>query len=44
MRTIPELLADAASAGPDRPWLISGDKEFTFAETAQLVGTPPPGS
>lgn len=38
MRTIPELLADAAHAGPDRPWLISGDKEFTFAETEQLVG------
>jgi len=38
MRTIPELLADATSAGPDRTWLISGDKEFTFAETEQLVG------
>ena len=37
-RTIPELLADAAAAGPDRPWLISGDKTFTFAETEQLVG------
>ena len=30
MRTIPQLLADAAAAGPDRPWLISGDKTFTL--------------
>jgi carnitine-CoA ligase len=38
MRTIPELLADATKAGPDRTWLISGDKEFTVAETQALVG------
>lgn len=38
MRTIPQLLRDAAAAGPDRPWLISGDKAFTFAETEHLVG------
>jgi len=37
VRTIPELLADAASEGPDRPWLISGDKAFTFAETERLA-------
>jgi crotonobetaine/carnitine-CoA ligase len=33
MRTIPQLLDDAAAAGPDRPWLISGDITFTYAET-----------
>ncbi len=37
MRTIPDLLADAVAAGPDRPWLISGDQEFSFAEAEQLV-------
>ena len=39
MRTIPQLLADAATAGPDRPWLISGDKTFTFTETEQFSRT-----
>jgi crotonobetaine/carnitine-CoA ligase len=39
MRTIPQLLADAAAAGPDRPWLISGDRSFTFAETEQYTNT-----
>src|SRR6476646_11609279 len=43
MRTIPELLADAAAAGPDRPWLISGDKAFTFAETEQFAGAAAAG-
>jgi crotonobetaine/carnitine-CoA ligase len=43
MRTIPDLLADAAAAGPDRPWLISGDKAFTFAETEQLANTAAAG-
>ena len=38
MRTIPELLTDAAAAGPDHPWLISGDRPFTFAETEQAAG------
>jgi carnitine-CoA ligase len=33
MRTIPQLLDDAADAGPERPWLISGDITFTYAET-----------
>lgn len=43
MRTIPELLADAAAAGPDRPWLISGDKAFTFAETERFAGAAAAG-
>jgi crotonobetaine/carnitine-CoA ligase len=43
MRTIPELLADAAVAGPDRPWLISGDKAFSFAETEQLANAAAAG-
>jgi carnitine-CoA ligase len=43
MRTIPELLADAAAAGPDRPWLLSGDKTFTFAQTRHLVGAAAAG-
>lgn len=34
IRTIPELLDDAASAGPERPWLISGDLTFSYADTA----------
>jgi crotonobetaine/carnitine-CoA ligase len=33
MRTIPQLLDDAAAAGPDRPWLISGDITFSYADT-----------
>ncbi|MGZ4688697.1 MAG: AMP-binding protein, partial [Acidimicrobiia bacterium] len=43
MRTIPDLLADAAAEHPDRPWLVSGDKEFTFAETARLAGAAAAG-
>ncbi len=43
MRTIPQLLADAAAAGPDRPWLISGDRTFTYAETKHLVGAAAAG-
>jgi crotonobetaine/carnitine-CoA ligase len=33
MRTIPQLLDDAVVAGADRPWLISGDITFTYADT-----------
>ncbi len=43
MRTIPDLSADAAAAGPDRPWLISGDIAFTFAETEQLAAAAAAG-
>lgn len=43
MRTIPQLLADAAAAGPDRPWLISGDKAFTLTETQHLAGAAAAG-
>lgn len=43
MRTIPQLLADAADAGPDRPWLISGDMTFTYEQTAQYAGAAAAG-
>jgi crotonobetaine/carnitine-CoA ligase len=36
-RTIPQLLEDAAATGPDRPWLISGDMTFTYADTERYV-------
>ncbi len=43
MRTIPDLLADAAAAGPDRPWLVSGDITFTFAQTERLAAAAAAG-
>ncbi len=43
MRTIPQLLADAAAAGPDRLWLLSGDESFTFAATEDAVANAAEG-
>jgi crotonobetaine/carnitine-CoA ligase len=37
MRTIPQLLDDATAAGADRPWLVSGDMTFTYADTRRYA-------
>jgi crotonobetaine/carnitine-CoA ligase len=37
MRTIPQLLDDATEAGADRPWLVSGDMTFTYADTRRYA-------
>lgn len=37
-RTIPQLLADATAAHPDRVWLSTEDGQHTFAETLAAVG------
>jgi crotonobetaine/carnitine-CoA ligase len=38
-RTIPNLLADAAGAAPDQPWLFHGDAVFTYEEAQRRIGT-----
>ncbi len=38
MRTIPQLLADAAARDPDGAWLRADDVVLTFAEAAGAVG------
>ncbi len=38
MRTIPQLLADAAARDPDGTWLSTDDTELSFAAAAQAVG------
>jgi crotonobetaine/carnitine-CoA ligase len=37
MRTIPQLVTDAALAAPDRVWLLDRDGSFSFAETQRAV-------
>ena len=38
LRTIPQLLADAAARDPDGSWIRSDDSELTFAAAAGAVG------
>ena len=42
-RTIPHLLAGAADAAPDRPWLFHENTTFTFGEAWRRVGTAAAG-
>jgi crotonobetaine/carnitine-CoA ligase len=35
--TIPELLEAAAEAVPDRPWLVTDDAEYTYAQAREAV-------
>lgn len=37
-RTIPALLARAAASHGDRPWLVTDDRRWSFAEAAAVVG------
>ena len=38
-RTIPNLLADAAGAAAEAPWLFFGDAVFTYEEAARRIGS-----
>jgi crotonobetaine/carnitine-CoA ligase len=42
-RTIPNLLAGAVGAAPDKPWLFHGDATFTYEQAWKRIGTAAAG-